>query len=60
MLVKATTEKLDALWYDGYGEYIMDNADTEDCVICNGDTMLEYMERGYLWEEFLASRGFRV
>ena len=56
-LKKATQQQLDALWYDGYGEYIMQNADTDYVVICNGDTLLEQMERGYLWEEFLASRG---
>ena len=57
MLVKATQKQLDDLWYDGYGEYIMDNADTDYCVICNGDTLLTYMEQGYLWAEFLASKG---
>ncbi len=57
MLVTATQEQLDELWADGYGEYICANADTDYVVICNGDTLLEQMERGYLWEEFLASRG---
>jgi hypothetical protein len=56
-LKKATQKQLDDLWYDGYGEYIFNNADTDYCVISNGDTLLEQMERGYLWEEFLASKG---
>ena len=57
MLIKASQAELDALWYDVYGEYIFNNADTDYCVISNGDTLLEQMERGYLWEEFLASKG---
>ena len=57
MLIKASPAELDALWYDGYGEYIMQNADTDYAVICNGDTLLMYMEQGYLWAEFLATKG---
>jgi hypothetical protein len=57
MLIKASPAELDALWYDGYGEYIMQNADTDYAVICNGDTLLTYMEQGYLWAEFLATKG---
>ena len=53
----ATSSELDSLWYDGYGEYIMNNADTDCWIICNGDTLLQAMEAGYLWEEFLDSRG---
>ena len=56
-LKKATQRQLDDLFYDGYGEYIMQNADTDYCVICNGDDLLRYMESNYLWEEFLARRG---
>jgi len=56
-LKKATQRQLDDLFYDGYGEYIYNNADPEYVVICNGDTLLEAMERGYLWAEFLASKG---
>jgi hypothetical protein len=51
----ATSAELDDLWYDGYGEYIMKNADTADYVICNGDTLLQAMEARYLWKEFLDS-----
>jgi hypothetical protein len=57
MLIKASPAELDALWYDGYGEYIMQNADTDYAMICNGDTLSTYMEQGYLWAEFLASKG---
>jgi len=49
--------KVEDLYYDGYGEYIMAHADPECVLICNGDTLLEAMEKGYLWEEYLASRG---
>jgi hypothetical protein len=51
----ATSSELDDLWYDGYGEYIMKNADPADYVICNGDTLLTAMEARYLWTEFLDS-----
>ena len=57
MLVKATQQQLDDLYFDGYGEYIMENADPDYCVICNGDMLLHYMEQNYLWDEFLASKG---
>jgi len=35
----------------------MQNGDPEDFVICNGDGLLDAMEAGYLFKEFLASRG---
>ena len=57
VLQKATQEQLDDLWYDSYGQYIMDNADSDYAAICNGDDLLHYMESNYLWEEFLASKG---
>lgn len=56
-LVPATEQQLADIWYDGYGEYLMENADADYAVISNGDTLLKYMEQGYLWDEFLASRG---
>ena len=59
-MIETTQQQLDDLWYDGYGDYIMDHADTDYAVICNGDTLLMYMEQGYLWEEFLASRGLSL
>ena len=37
-----------------YAEYIMENS-KGDRVICNGDTLTEAMEDGYLFEEFLNS-----
>lgn len=39
-----------------YAEYIMDNCDGER-IICNGDTLLEAIEDGYLFDEFLESIG---
>ncbi len=56
-LKTATQAQLDDSFYDGYGEYIYNNADPECVLICNGDTLLEAMESGYLWDEFLASKG---
>ena len=41
--------------FDDYQEYIMDNADGE-CMICNGETLLEAAEAGYLLEEFLQAQ----
>jgi hypothetical protein len=55
---QVSSERLDELKYDGeYAQYLMDNADPSDVVICNGDSLLEVMESEYLWNEFLASRG---
>lgn len=36
---------------DEYAEYIMDNCHGER-VICNGDTLIEAMEDGYLYDGF--------
>ncbi len=44
---------------DEYAEYIMDNCHGER-IICNGDTLIEAMEDGYLWESFLESKGIEV
>ena len=38
-----------------YGEYIMEHADG-DRIICNGDTLVDAMEDGYLYEGFKASK----
>ena len=38
--------------YDQYMEYIMENADPSEVTICNGDTLIEAAEKGYLLEEF--------
>ena len=37
-----------------YMEYIMENADPSEVTICNGDTLIEAVERGYLFEDFYA------
>ena len=48
-------EQIDDLQYsDEYAQYIMNNCGG-DRTICNGDTLLEAMEDGYLFEEFLNS-----
>jgi hypothetical protein len=39
-----------------YAEYIVENS-AGDRLICNGDTLLEAQEDGYLWESFLDSMG---
>jgi hypothetical protein len=38
--------------FNEYQEYIMDNADSSEVVICNGDTLLQAAENEYLLEEF--------
>jgi len=38
--------------FNEYQEYIMDNADGSEVVICNGDTLLQAAENEYLLEEF--------
>ena len=40
-----------------YAEYIMEHA-PGDRIICNGHTLLDAMEDGYLWDDFLDSIGF--
>ncbi len=42
---------------DAYADFIMNNPD--DRPICNGDMLLEAMEDGYLFDEFLASIGMK-
>ena len=49
---------LDDLMYSSeYAEYIMENADPEYCIVCNGNMLLEKQEEGYLFKEFLESIG---
>ena len=51
-----TNKELDALSYsDEYAEFIMANAKA-DRVICNGDMLLDAMEDGYLFDEFLINK----
>jgi hypothetical protein len=40
--------------HDKYMKYIMENADPSEVTICNGDTLIEAVERGYLFEDFYA------
>ena len=50
--------ELDELNYsEEYAEYIMNNCGGER-IICNGDTLLQAQEDGYLFVEFLESLGF--
>lgn len=42
------------LFYDNYGEYLMNNH--KELLIGNGHMLLEAMEKGLFWTEFLASR----
>lgn len=52
MKIQYTEIELDDLRYSPeYGEYIMNNGDR---ICCNGDMLLELMEEGYLFEEFVA------
>jgi len=46
----------DLQYSDEYAEYIMNNCHGER-VICNGDTLLQAMETGYLFSAFLEQRG---
>ena len=51
-----TENQLDDLSYSPeYAEYIMENCDPSEVIICDGDTLLNAMENGYLWNEFCAS-----
>lgn len=43
-----------------YGEFLMDNAASEGLIICNGDMLLEYMERGVLFDRFCSEAGIPV
>lgn len=50
-------QSLDDLQYSTeYAEYIMEHCGG-DRIICNGNTLTEAMEDGYLWKEFLESIG---
>lgn len=54
-MVKTNQEKFElGELDDDYAEYIMDNCGGER-VICNGHTLLDAMEDGYLADAFLAS-----
>lgn len=56
-----TSSTLDALQYsDEYAQYILDNYDASERIICNGDTLLQAQEDGYLFAEFLMWRASRA
>jgi hypothetical protein len=48
---------VDLAYSPEYSEYIMKNGDNGERAICNGNTLLEAMEDGYLFTEFLKSKG---
>jgi hypothetical protein len=50
------TEMEDMQDSEAYAEFIVNNCGGER-VICNGDTLLQAQEDGYLFEEFAASLG---
>lgn len=59
-LITLDDTELDELQFSPeYATFIMDNAGG-DRVICNGDTLLDAQQDGYLFVEFLESRGFRM
>ena len=43
-------------WCDEYAQYILDNYDGGERIICNGDTLLQAQEDGYLFTEYLMWR----
>ena len=49
-------ERDDLSYSDDYAAYIMEHAGGMR-VICNGDTLLEAMEDGFLFDEFIESIG---
>ena len=47
----------DIQYSDEYADYIMEFGNCAEYVICNGDTLLQAMEDGYLLDEFINYRG---
>ena len=47
-------EELFPMHCDAYAEYLMNNR-TDECVICNGDTLIQAMENGILYDQFIDS-----
>ena len=59
-MIEATLTQMENMQdSDAYVQYIMDNSAGER-LICNGDTLLEAMEDGYLFEEFAATLGLTL
>ena len=55
-----TNSQIDDLMYSNeYAEFIMEHG-KGDRVICNGHLLLEAMEDGYLFDEFLESQSIVV
>jgi hypothetical protein len=46
--------------FDNYQTFIMDNVDPSEVIICNGDTLLQAAEDGYLLEDFMKSPQYDV
>ncbi len=58
MATKQIQIDIDELSYpDEYAEFIMDNGDASERPIHNGDSLTVAMEDGYMWAEFLESKG---
>ena len=58
MLVKIDENKVDDLIYSSeYAEFIMTQANQGERVICNGHMLLEAQEDGFMFDEFLKSKG---
>ena len=53
---KAKQQTDDLMYSEEYAAFIMEMS-KGDRVICNGDSLLEAMEAGYLFEEFLETLG---
>lgn len=52
-----TEAQVDELQYsEEYAEYILDNFDPSERIICSGDTLLEAQESLYLFADFLMYR----
>lgn len=59
MLVRIDDSKVDDLIYSAeYAEFIMDQASNGEIIVCNGDMLLEAQEAGFMFDEFLKSKGF--
>ena len=55
MKQNVTAKTIDDLVYsDEYANYLMEHSDRP---ICNGDMLLDQMEEGYMFSEFLKSIG---
>ena len=54
MRVQQLNNELD-MYSQEYAQYIMDHAGG-DVLICNGDTLLQQMEAGYLFDDYVRSQ----